>query len=126
MTNSAPELLVRLGRRSWRFRPESTVLVGRDDECDVQVDDPRVSRRHLRIDCRDDGWIVEDLTSTHGTWVDSERLVRHQVAGNVTLRLADAGSTADDSNCRSTRHCGVPGHAPECSRLAGQARTTSC
>ncbi len=120
MTNSAPELLVRLGRRSSRFRPQSTVLVGRDDECDVQVDDPRVSRRHLRIDCRDDGWIVEDLTSTHGTWVDSERLVRHQVAGNVTLRLADAGSTADHSNCRSTRHCGVPGHAPECHAWPGK------
>ncbi|HEV7648597.1 MAG TPA: ATP-binding cassette domain-containing protein [Actinophytocola sp.] len=89
MANTVPELLVRLGRRSWRFGPQSTVLVGRDDDCDVHVDDPRVSRRHLRIGYQD-GWVVEDLTTTHGTWVDSKRLVRHPVLDRVTLRLADA------------------------------------
>ncbi len=89
MANPAPELLVTMGRRSWRFGPRSTVLVGRDDDCDVQVDDPRVSRRHLRIGYRD-GWVVEDLTTTHGSWVDSVRLVRHPVVDRVTIRLADA------------------------------------
>jgi ABC-type multidrug transport system ATPase subunit/pSer/pThr/pTyr-binding forkhead associated (FHA) protein len=89
MTGSAPELVVRLGRRSWQFETGSTVLVGRDDDCDVLVDDPRVSRRHLRISYQG-GWIVEDLGSTHGSWVHGERFARHPVVGRIAVHLADA------------------------------------
>ena len=84
-----PVLVVRLGRRSWRFGAESTVLVGRGGDCDVQVDDPRVSRQHLRIGYHD-GWVVHDTGSAHGTWVDRERLSRQPVLNRLTLRLADA------------------------------------
>ncbi len=89
MRSAVPELLIRLGQRSWRFGARSTVLVGRDAECDVQVADPRVSRQHLRISYHD-GWVVHDTGSTHGTWIDRERLVRQPVLDRMTIRLADA------------------------------------
>jgi ABC-type multidrug transport system ATPase subunit/pSer/pThr/pTyr-binding forkhead associated (FHA) protein len=89
MRDRAPELVVRLGARSWRFGPDTTVLIGRDDECDVQLDDPRVSRRHLRIGYHD-GWIVHDTGSAHGSWVERERLLRRPVHDRLTIRLADA------------------------------------
>jgi ABC-type multidrug transport system ATPase subunit/pSer/pThr/pTyr-binding forkhead associated (FHA) protein len=84
-----PALVVRLGRRSWRFDPDATVLVGRGGDCDVQVDDPRVSRQHLRIGYHD-GWVVHDPGSAHGTWVDRERLTRQPILDRLTIRLADA------------------------------------
>ncbi len=53
----------RLGRR---------ILIGRDPNADVRIDDPRVSRLHARIEMRDDGVYVEDLGSRNGTLVDGE------------------------------------------------------
>jgi ABC-type multidrug transport system ATPase subunit/pSer/pThr/pTyr-binding forkhead associated (FHA) protein len=85
-------LYVALGGRSWTFDPQSTVIVGRGDSCDIAVDDPRVSRRHLRIEYRD-GWLLTDLGSTHGTWVDGKRVAECRVAGMVTVQVADASLT---------------------------------
>jgi ABC-type multidrug transport system ATPase subunit/pSer/pThr/pTyr-binding forkhead associated (FHA) protein len=86
MTSS---LYVALGGRSWTFDPRSEVTVGRSDSCDIAVDDPRVSRTHLRITFQD-GWVLTDLDSTHGTWVGGERVGELRVTGPVTVKLAGA------------------------------------
>jgi ABC transport system ATP-binding/permease protein len=86
MTSS---LYIALGGRSWTFDPRSEVTVGRSDSCDIAVDDPRVSRTHLRITFQD-GWVLTDLDSTHGTWVGGERVGELRVTGPVTVKLAGA------------------------------------
>ena len=48
--------------------------VGRDCEPGILLDDPAVSRRHLRLEPTDDGLVVVDLGSANGTTVDGERL----------------------------------------------------
>jgi ABC-type multidrug transport system ATPase subunit/pSer/pThr/pTyr-binding forkhead associated (FHA) protein len=111
MRNSRPALLLRLGRRSWRFEAGATVLVGRDGDCDVQVADPRVSRRHLRIGYHD-GWVVSDSGSAHGTWVDNDRVTRRPVLDRLTVRLAHAtdGQRVElELDPLPRRHLGEPG-----------------
>jgi hypothetical protein len=52
------------------------VLLGRSRECDIQVEDPNVSRRHAEL--RQEGatyWIV-DLDSTNGIEVNGRRVKR--------------------------------------------------
>jgi len=53
-------------------------IIGRDEEAHVRPDDTAISRRHARIlrDASGD-YIVEDLSSTNGTYVASERVTRH-------------------------------------------------
>jgi len=53
----------------------AAVTIGRDDQCDVQVAETLVSRRHARITWSGTEYIVEDLGSTNGTFVDGERVV---------------------------------------------------
>jgi ribosomal protein L37E len=54
--------------------PSSGVVIGRSSSCFLQVDDPGVSRRHLRISF--DGIpLIEDLGSRNGTLVNGERLL---------------------------------------------------
>ena len=48
-----------------------TVTVGRIPGCDVVIDQPYVSKRHLRIYR---GIVVVDLGSSNGTWVDGVRI----------------------------------------------------
>lgn len=50
------------------------VTIGRDAQCDIQVADTWVSRRHARIAWSGTEYIVEDLESTNGTYVNGERV----------------------------------------------------
>lgn len=57
------------------FRLRGGVTVIGRQEGDLVVDDPSVSARHCQIEERDDRFIVRDLGSSNGTFVN-ERLVR--------------------------------------------------
>ena len=48
--------------------------VGAAPECDIVVDHPTVSGRHCRIARTADGFLLEDLNSTNGTFVNGTRI----------------------------------------------------
>ncbi|CAB4566234.1 MAG: FHA domain-containing protein [Actinobacteria bacterium] len=50
------------------------ITIGRASICDLTLEDDFISSRHLRISMQSDGYVVEDLGSTNGTWVEGERL----------------------------------------------------
>ena len=56
------------------------VNIGRADFNDVVISDPSVSTSHAKLQRRDDVWILSDLGSTNGTFVEGERL-----SGEVAL-----------------------------------------
>jgi predicted component of type VI protein secretion system len=57
-----------------RHEFSADVTIGREG-CDVTLADRTVSRRHAVIRLTPDGAFVEDLGSTHGTYVNGERLL---------------------------------------------------
>ncbi len=59
----------------------ASCVVGRDDDADLVVADPSVSRQHLRLTPTEGGLRVEDLGSTHGTIVDGHLLTGPVVVG---------------------------------------------
>lgn len=50
------------------------ILLGRNPECTLVLDDDFASGRHARIFEQGDAWCVEDLGSTNGTYVEGQRL----------------------------------------------------
>ena len=49
------------------------VLIGRDPDSDIHLRDVSVSRRHAEIRRTDDEWVVIDLESGNGVFLDGER-----------------------------------------------------
>lgn len=54
------------------------VTLGRAASCTVPLDDGYVSQLHARIFPRDDAWLVEDLGSTNGTYLNGRKVSRAQ------------------------------------------------
>ncbi len=83
--------------------PDNTELVcGRDDDCDLTIDEPKVSRRHFSIRRSGTFLLLQDLDSTNGTKLNGvtirateRRLVGGDVVrvGNTTLTVAAASGT---------------------------------
>ena len=96
-------LVVRSGPEAGRACEVSGVaVVGRDPTCDLVLTDPRVSRRHAHIRATDAGFLLEDLGTTNGTYLNGVRTERSDVlpgdrieVGDTVLALSDALEVAD-------------------------------
>ena len=62
-----------LSGTSLPLRSQGT-LIGRSPECALVLDDDYASGRHARIFEEEGRWLVEDLGSTNGTFVDNRRI----------------------------------------------------
>lgn len=63
------------------------ITVGRSAGNDLVLADPEISRRHVRVIRRADGYAVEDIGSTNGTFVNGQRISH--------LTLLQDGDTID-------------------------------
>jgi sigma-B regulation protein RsbU (phosphoserine phosphatase) len=53
------------------------ILIGRKGDADVVVPNQHVSRHHAKLVKTDDGYRLQDLNSTHGTFVNEARVEQH-------------------------------------------------
>jgi len=66
------------------------VNIGRADYNDLVVPDPSVSTSHAKLQRREGVWVLVDLDSTNGTFVDGERVKGEApLAPGATVRLGD-------------------------------------
>lgn len=66
------------GRRRVSIEP-LPFHIGRHDDNHLVLRDNRVSRRHARILAEGAGYVIEDLKSTCGLWVNGARVARHSL-----------------------------------------------
>lgn len=71
------------------------VLVGVSPTCQLRVDDPMVSRRHLALELAGNHLLVTDLDSTNGTTVNGVAIERAKVADGGLIRIGDTTLRVD-------------------------------
>ena len=84
--------------RLFRLFPSATqpleltlpATLGRDQSCDIVVDDESISRQHARMDLQDGNLVLSDLNSTNGTFINRRRLQpRAALFSGDIVRLGD-------------------------------------
>jgi pSer/pThr/pTyr-binding forkhead associated (FHA) protein len=64
------------------------ILLGRGADATIRLDDDYVSTRHARFVPHGDDWYVEDLGSTNGTYIGSQRITTPMVVtAGVQVRI---------------------------------------
>jgi EmrB/QacA subfamily drug resistance transporter len=68
-----------------------TATIGREPECDLQVLDSEVSRRHAKITIGDHEALIDDLHSANGTYVNGERILsEYRLAPGDRIQIGEA------------------------------------
>jgi predicted component of type VI protein secretion system len=81
MTSSSFRMIVRSGPNPGTVfdLTKEVTLIGRDVTNEIVVGDAEVSRQHARLTRTPGGYVLEDLGSTNGSFVNGERLMAPRV-----------------------------------------------
>src|SRR5438105_15152021 len=78
--------------------PAETVYVGRGLECAIRTDDGMVSRRHAQFKLENGRFVVEDLGSANGVYLNNTRIQKQAIGhtdiiqcGSLVIRFIDEG-----------------------------------
>ena len=85
-----PALIVRSGggRSGETFYPQGErTTIGRSPDCEVFLDDVTVSRKHAVLLQRDARFLVEDLGSLNGTFLNRRRIESGELADGDELQI---------------------------------------
>ncbi len=69
---------------------EDSLVIGRETAANVCVADASVSRRHSKIEKQDDGFVITDLESLNGTFVNDVPVKSRMLEHGDRLRIGDA------------------------------------
>jgi pSer/pThr/pTyr-binding forkhead associated (FHA) protein len=86
------QLVLRVGPSPGKVFPimKNEITIGRDINNDITINDSEISRRHCRLLIAGDSYVIEDLGSTNGTWINDQRLAgSHQLVSGESFRLGD-------------------------------------
>ncbi|MET9296348.1 FHA domain-containing protein [Streptomyces sp. NPDC003077] len=90
MGHGVPDLVLELNGRTWTLDSSRTYTLGRDPQGDMVLDDARVSWRHAMVRWGGRSWVIEDLGSTNGTYVQGQRVHQMEIGPGSTVHLGNA------------------------------------
>jgi hypothetical protein len=64
--------------------------LGRDESCEVHLDDPMISRRHAEVVHAEGHWWLQDLGSRNGTMLNGKRVNRVPLPSHSEIKLYEA------------------------------------
>lgn len=101
---------------------EDEITIGRSEENDITILVPEVSRRHAVLTKQKEGYLLRDLGSTNGTFVDRKRVGGKyllnpgdtvMLGNEVFLKYETAGEKADPTEATPPSPMEVPEPPPE-------------
>ncbi len=105
--SSSAESIRLIAADGTEFELSGEMSIGRSDDCDITVNDSRVSRKHARIAVENGKVVLEDLGSANGTYINGQRLEGQQELSSgdgiafdnaqFTFQVGDAPSEPEEA-----------------------------
>lgn len=97
------------GQASTYELTQPQLFIGRLPECEIQLASNMVSRKHARVYQQGENYVVEDLGSGNGTFVNGQKIAGPHVLkpndrlkfGPILVRFESDASTSDESSVQS-------------------------
>lgn len=92
MASQSFQLVMRVGPSPGKIfsLTKNEIVLGRDIDNEIVINDAEISRRHTRLLIQEGGYIVEDLGSTNGTFVNGQKITGpHVLEPNQTIRMGE-------------------------------------
>ncbi|MDP2773516.1 MAG: trypsin-like peptidase domain-containing protein [Nocardioides sp.] len=86
-----PSLRVQVDDRTLDIDPPRLLRIGRANESDILLTGDSVSRVHAELRPTRGGWVLVDVASAYGTFVDGERVTELQLTRPTTVRCGPEG-----------------------------------
>jgi hypothetical protein len=78
---------------------QDEMIIGREVSVDIVINDAEVSRKHARLVPQHGGFIIEDLGSTNGTFVNGQRLMGpHMLRSGELISIGENVSLAFEAS----------------------------
>lgn len=69
---------------------EGEAIIGRGEEATIQLEDQRASREHCKIALVDSNFVITDLESSNGTYVNGEKITEKSLENGDKIQIGDA------------------------------------
>ena len=76
-----------VGKKFFFAEDVDEMSIGRDENADFQVEEYVISRNHVRITRTDNGFVIKDLESKNGTYVNNHRIVNSELHDGDRIAL---------------------------------------
>ncbi len=80
-------LIVRIGTSVHRFAPTDRLVLGRDPECDIVIDNEHISRHHLELSRPGRMWQASNLSQSTGTSFNGHEMVSQPIFERTRLEI---------------------------------------
>ncbi len=96
------------------LRVEDALTLGRSPDNDLQINDPKVSRYHCVIERKDARYVLKDLNSSNGTFLNAKRISEEplrdgdEIQIGATVLLFEHTPGADTKMSRLDAASGIP------------------
>ena len=91
------------------------LVVGREPTCEIHIDNLGISRQHCAFAARGEAFVVQDLGSSNGTFVNGRKITEHflndadeVVIGKYTLKFKNDAQAAPAAAAKPEGEAGVP------------------
>jgi hypothetical protein len=84
-----PNLIITSGNQSGKKIPllPMTMTIGREHDNNIELKDEEIARYHARVVYQDHRFILQDLSSSTGTWVNGERITQASLNNKDKIRF---------------------------------------
>jgi pSer/pThr/pTyr-binding forkhead associated (FHA) protein len=92
-----PNLVIITGPSSGRKVPllPMTMSIGREHDNNIELKDPEVARYHARVLFENGRFILEDLESSNGTWLNGEQTKQSALVNGDRIKIGDTEMAID-------------------------------